>query len=88
MYVHADSRTSGLVDMVVQMDLGKPLGKASFLVNDIKAEAVQNDKTKTQYLFTDGDVTIDLLMDNEKHTAGILAEASGKRIEMKCETLD
>jgi len=88
MYAHTDSKTTGLVDIVLQMDLGKLLGKASFLVNDVKAERVQNDPTKTQYLFTDGDITVDLLMDDEKHTAGILTESNGKRIEMKCETLD
>ena len=83
-YPHADVMTTGLVDVVVNADLGSFFGKENYLINDILATASKvAGENKTKLYFTNQDVTLDVVIDNVTNTARLLVEG-GKRITLKC----
>ena len=83
-FPHADALTTGLVDVMVNADLGSFLGKENYLINDIVATSSKTaNENKTKLYFTNKDVTLDVVIDNVTDTASLLVE-DGKRITLKC----
>ena len=79
-FSHSDVIRSGLVDLLVQYNL-PIIGKETYLINDIVGSAI--DKNKTKFFFTDGDITIDIVIDNDANLASFQVSEE-KRITLKC----
>jgi hypothetical protein len=85
-FAHKDLLKTGLVDVLVKADLGSAFGEMKYLVSDI-VSTPEPATNQTKVFFTDGDITVDVTINNGTNT-GTIAVEKGKSIALKCVGVD